>query len=239
MAQERLQKYLSSAGVSSRRNSEDIIRQGRVEVNGKVVRELPVFVDPAKDKVKVDGCYVREDKKVYFLLNKPKKVLCTSKDPQGRTKAIDLVPCKQRIHCVGRLDTETFGLILLTNDNALTNQLTHPRYGVPKTYIARVDGKITPQAVGKLKKGVWLSEGKTGKAAVKVVKKGRDGGMLEITISQGLNRQVRRSLAKVGLKVRSLKRTRIGNISDRGLGVGKYRPLTNEELKHLRKISRR
>ena len=235
MNQERLQKVLAAAGVGSRRKCEEMILDGVVRVNHKVVDKLPVFVDPEKDVITVNGRKIHAARKVYFLLNKPKGVVCTNSDPQGRRKAIDIVKARERIFCVGRLDINTTGLIILTNDSELANRLTHPRYGVAKTYIAAVNGMVAGDMVEKLKKGVWLAEGKTGRAAVKILKCSHRESLLEITIRQGLNRQVRRMLSKVGLPVKSLKRTKIGRITDRGIGVGKFRQLTVAEVKYLEK----
>ena len=233
MNQERLQKVLAAAGVGSRRKCEEMILDGVVCVNRKVVDKLPVFVDSEKDIITVNGRKIHAARKVYFLLNKPKGVICTNSDPQGRKKAIDIVSASERIFCVGRLDIDTTGLIVLTNDSELANRLTHPRYGVAKTYIAVVNGMVAGGAVEKLKKGIWLAEGKTGKASVKILKRSHKESLLEITIRRGLNRQVRRMLAKVGLPVKSLKRIKIGRITDRGLGVGKFRPLTKTEVAYL------
>ncbi len=237
MAKERLQKVMASAGVASRRQCEEMILQGIVRVNGRVVDRLPTFVDRDADIITVGGRRLKEPQRLYFLLNKPKGVICTSRDPQGRPKATDLVPANERIFCVGRLDADTTGLIVLANDPELANLLTHPRFKVPKTYIARVAGHMDRRAVEKLRTGIWLAEGKTGQAAVKVLKSGRNESLLEITIRQGLNRQVRRMLAGVGLPVRSLKRTRIGPLKLEGLGVGKYRPLTKAEVASLKRAA--
>jgi len=237
MAKERLQKVMASAGVASRRQCEEMILQGLVRVNGRVVDELPAFVDPDADLVTVGGRRLKEPHRVYFLLNKPKGVICTSRDPQGRPKATDLIRTKERVFCVGRLDVDTTGLILLTNDSELTNLLTHPKYKVPKTYIARVVGHVDSGALQKLRKGIWLAEGKTTQATVKVLKSGHNESLLGITIQQGLNRQIRRMLVGVGLRVRSLKRTRIGPLKLEGLGVGKYRPLTQAEAASLKRAA--
>jgi 23S rRNA pseudouridine2605 synthase len=247
MSIQRLQKVLASAGIASRRKCEELILDGLVRVNGKVVDKLPVFVDGERDLITVDGKKIRAAEKVYFLLNKPKGVICTNSDPQGRKKAIDLVSADRRIFCVGRLDIDSSGLIILTNDSELTNRLTHPRYAVPKTYVATVKGPVetkgsgalkkAPDPLTKLKKGVRLAEGRTAAAAVKILKHGRKQSCLQITIREGLNRQVRRMLAKVGLPVKSLKRTRIGRLNIRGLGVGKFRALTKTEVAYLKKIA--
>jgi 23S rRNA pseudouridine2605 synthase len=237
MARQRLQKVLAAAGVDSRRKCEELILSGAVSVNSEVVDALPAFVDPEKDVITVNGKRIRTEQKVYFLLNKPKGVICTNFDPQDRKRAIDLVPCRQRIFCVGRLDVDTTGLIILTNDSDLTNRLTHPRYEVPKTYVVRVKGYIDDAALERLKKGVWFAEGKTGEASVQILNRGHQESLVEITIREGLNREIRRMLARVGLPLKSLKRTRIGSITDKGIGVGRFRPLTNAELQYLRKVT--
>ncbi len=236
---ERLQKVMASAGVASRRQCEELILEGAVQVNGRAVDELPAFVDPDVDVITVNGKRLREPQRVYFLLNKPRGVICTSRDPQGRPSAVDLVPVRERVFCVGRLDADTTGLIILTNDPELTNLLTHPKYKVPKTYVAKVAGHVDGKTVEKLRKGMWLAEGRTGQATVKVLRSGRNDSLLEVTIQQGLNRQVRRMLAKVGLPVQSLKRTRIDGLKIEGLGVGKFRPLSRVEVAALKRTATR
>ncbi len=236
MAEQRLQKVLAAAGVESRRKCEELILDGSVRVNRKVVDKLPAFVDPEKDIITVNGKKVRAARKVYFLLNKPKGVICANFDPQGRKKAIDIVTSRERIFSVGRLDADTTGIIILTNDSELANQLTHPRYEVPKTYVAKLKGEVSGEAVEKLKRGIWLAEGKTARASVKILRRSYKESLLEITIREGLNRQIRRMLAKVGLPVKSLKRTRIGKLNARGLGVGKFRTLTEAEVAYLKKV---
>lgn len=236
MAEQRLQKVLAAAGIDSRRRCEELILSGAVRVNHKVVDKLPVFADPEKDIITVDGKKVHAARKVHFLLNKPKGVICTNRDPQGRKKATDIVKTCERIFCVGRLDIDTTGLIILTNDSELANRLTHPRYKLSKTYIARVEGQIAGEAVEKLKKGIWLAEGKTARASVKILRRSHKESLLEVTVRQGLNRQIRRMLAKVGLPVKALTRTRIGRLNARGLGVGKFRPLTKAEVAYLRAV---
>lgn len=235
MSAVRLQKVLAAAGVDSRRKCEELILEGAVRVNRKVVDSLPAFVEPEKDVITVNGKRIWAERKVYFLLNKPKGVICTNKDPGGRKRAIDMVASRERIFCVGRLDIDTTGLIILTNDSELANRLTHPRYEIAKTYVARVKGQARGEQIEKLKRGVWLAEGKTGRAAVKILRRSGRESLLEVTIRQGLNRQVRRMLAKVGLRVKSLKRTRIGRLNERGLGVGKFRALSKKEVEILRK----
>ena len=237
MAEQRLQKVLASAGVDSRRNCEELILEGAVRVNGRVVDTLPAFVDADRDVITVDGKRIRAARKAYFLLNKPKGVICTNSDPQGRVRAIDLVRTDERVFCVGRLDADTTGLIIITNDSELTNKLTHPRYELPRTYVVRVEGQISGGAAEKLKKGVWLTEGKARHAAVKILKRDWKGSLIEVTLRQGLNRQVRRMLLAAGLRVKSVKRTKIGSLTAEGLGVGKFRTLSEAEVKYLRKAT--
>jgi 23S rRNA pseudouridine2605 synthase len=234
MAKQRLQKFLASAGIDSRRKCEELILRGVVQVNGQVIDKIPAFVNPEEDVVTVAGKRVRPARKVYFLLNKPKGVICTSRDPQGRKKAIDFINCRERIFCVGRLDADTTGIILLTNDSELANRLTHPKYKMPKTYLANVKGRVDGVAVEKFKRGIWLAEGKTARSSVKILKRSHKESLIEITIRQGLNRQIRRMLAKVGYKVIWLKRTHIGKLNLRGLGVGKYRELSSSEIAYLK-----
>ncbi len=237
MSEQRLQKVLAAAGVDSRRKCEELILDGAVRVNRKVVDKLPAFVDPEKDLITINGRKIHAAKKVYFLLNKPRGVICTNRDPHGRKKAIDLVSARERIFCVGRLDADTTGIIILTNDSELANRLTHPRYELAKTYVVRVKGEIAGERLEKLKGGIWLAEGKTGRASIKILKRGHKESLIEVTIRQGLNRQVRRMLAKVGLPVKTLTRTRIGKLSSRGLGVGKFRALTKAEVAYLKKAT--
>ena len=238
MVQQRLQKVLAGAGVDSRRKCEELILEGAVSVNGVVVDSLPVFVDPETDIIAVNGRKIRAVRKMYFLLNKPKSVICTNFDPQGRVRAIDLVPIRERIFCVGRLEVDSSGLIILTNDTELANKLTHPRYGLAKTYIAEVRGQIDEKTAEKLKRGVWPAGGKGSRASIKILRRGIKESLLEITVWQGANLQIRRILARVGLDVRSLRRTRIGKIDDKGLGVGKFRVLTDDEVRYLKKATK-
>ena len=264
---ERIQKVLANAGVASRRNVEEMVRQGRVAVNGKIPTDLPVLIDPAKDHVEVDGEKVRLGSgrgakrgrgtsaeggpaggpRLYLLMNKPKGVYSTNVAQGEQVRAIDLLPpdLPGRVYPVGRLDADSRGLLLLTNDGELTNQLTHPRYGVAKTYRAVVDGQVRPQTLQELERGIWLADPKsgkgfkTGRSHIKVVKKGRDKSVLEITIREGRNRQVRRMLAGLGHKVRDLMRVRMGPLTLHGLGPGQVRTLTPREVRELRQLPRR
>jgi len=237
---ERLQKLLARAGYGSRRACEELIGEGRVTVDGEVVDELGAKADPATQDVRVDGSRLRREEVVYYLVNKPKGVLCTSKDPQGRRTVLDLLPEQERrrVFSVGRLDADTRGAMILTNDGAFTNMLTHPRYGIEKTYSARVRGEVSDEAVRRLREGVWLSEGRTLPARVWVVRRRRDESELGLAICEGKNRQVRRILAKVGCKVLSLTRTRIGPLTLRTLPDGGWRLLKKKEVEELRRLAR-
>jgi pseudouridine synthase len=247
---ERIQKILANAGVASRRAVEEMIQQGRVAVNGRVMTELPILIDPQKDKVTVDDEPVRlkgkqSDRRVYLLMNKPKGVYSTNVAQGEQTRAIDLLPpdFRERVYPVGRLDAESRGLLLLTNDGELTNQLTHPRYGVAKTYKAIVDGFVSPRVVNELSTGVWLADPKsgkgfkTGRSRIKIVKRTRDKSVLEITIREGRNRMVRRMLAKAGHKVRDLTRVRMGPLTLHGLNPGDVRMLTPREVRELKSLA--
>jgi len=250
---ERIQKILANAGVDSRRKVEEMVRQGRIVVNGKVRTELPILIDPEKDKVVVDGepILLKTGRaaaagKIYFLLNKPRGVYSTNVAQGAQTRAIDLLPpnFKERVYPVGRLDAESRGLLLLTNDGDLTNELTHPRYGVSKTYRAVVDGLIDPAQLERLQEGIWLADPqgkgfKTGRSRIKIVKRARDKSILEITIREGRNRQVRRMLASVGHKVRDLVRIKMGPLTLDGLNPGQVRMLLPKEVKALRKLAHR
>ncbi len=235
---QRLQKILSAAGVDSRRNCEELILEHAVTVNGEIVSELPAFANPEKDDIRVNGQRIKQPEKVYFLLNKPKGVICTNSDPQRRPKAIDLVDCAERVVCVGRLDVDTTGAIILTNDNELVNCLTHPKYELPKTYQVLLRGRMQGDDVEKLKKGVWLADGKTGGAAVKVVHRSHSETTLQISIRRGLNRQIRRTFAHLGYKVKALKRIQIGDIVLKGIAVGKYKRLTGAQVAYLKRATR-
>ncbi|MCO5169663.1 MAG: rRNA pseudouridine synthase [Planctomycetes bacterium] len=236
---ERLQKLLARAGYGSRRKCEELITNGGVTVDGKVVTELGSKADPAEQDVRVEGRRLRVETPVYYLLNKPKGVLCTVRDPQGRRTVLDLIPERRRIFPVGRLDAESRGAVILTNDGSFTNLLTHPRYGVEKTYLVRVRGEVDDNAVEKLRHGIWLAEGRTLPARVWVMKRRSGETELGLGISEGKNRQVRRMLAKLDYKVLALTRTRIGPLTLRGLGDGAHRELTKDEVLSLKKLARK
>ncbi len=237
---ERLQKVLAAAGYGSRRACEEIILAGRVRVNGRIAATLPVLVDPERDAILVDQRRIQAERKVYYLLNKPKNVFCTQYDPSGRKRAVDLLEgIRERVYPVGRLDADSRGLLLMTNDGDLAARLTHPRYGIPKTYRAWLPGRITPENLELLRRGIWLSGGKTQPAQVKLIYGGAMHSVIELTLHEGRNRQVRRMLAKLGHRVRDLIRISIGPLSLRGLGVGRCRPLLPKEVEELRRWTSR
>ena len=238
MEKTRIQKVLASAGIASRRTIETMVLEGRISVNGRAVAKLPCFIED-DDLIRVDGKKIKWNAphhKIYFLLNKPKGVVCTQSDPQGRPRAIDVIigPKKhQRIYCVGRLDVDSTGLLILTNDGEFTQRLTHPSYGVPKKYVVQVDGEMTSHKIDKLKAGMHLDGKRTRPVLVKILRRNSKLTLLEVRLHEGRNREIRRLLAYLGYTVRRLKRTAIGPITDRGLGIGKFRILTPEEIKKL------
>ena len=232
MAAERLQKILAQAGFGSRRACEEFILAGRVEVDGQVVRKLGTRADLATQEVKFDGQAIRQQKLVHYLLYKPSGVVCSLAREGGKARAVDLIRDERRLYTVGRLDEESEGLIIVTNDGELTERLTHPRFGVPKEYAAEVDGPVAFEAVKKLRGGVYLAEGRTSPARVELRKQGRRA-LIGVEIREGLNRQIRRMFAAVGLEVRRLVRLRIGPITIGSLGVGRYRPLSPTEVQAL------
>jgi 23S rRNA pseudouridine2605 synthase len=235
MFMDRLNKYLAHAGQGSRRHCDDLIRGGRVAIDGVVVRELGTRVEPDQE-VSVDGQPVHAEKNVYWLVNKPRGYLCTNHDPGGRPRAIELVPhVQQRVYTVGRLDEDSEGLLLLTNDGDLANRLMHPRFGVTKTYLVQVAGKPTRPDMDKLLKGVYLSEGHVKAKSVKPVKQQGESTWLRIVLNEGKNREIRRMLAKLDHKVMRLKRIALGSVELGRLATGKCRPLTTLELKWLRR----
>lgn len=233
---ERLQKFLARAGVASRRSSEDLIVSGRVMVNGSVVTGLGVKVDPTCDRVTVDGSPVQPPSTlVYLLLNKPVEVMTTMDDPQGRPTVARYVPAGSvRLFPVGRLDFTTSGLLLLTNDGELAHMLMHPRFHVPKTYHAEVDGHPDDADMKRLRQGIDLDDGRTAPAEARVLSIGPGSARIEITLREGRKRQVRRMLSAVGHPVRSLVRTGFGPLTLGTLAPGDTRPLTSDEVRALR-----
>ena len=226
---ERLQKVLARAGLASRRASEELIAEGRVRVNGEVA-ELGRRIDPDTDLVTVDGVPVPvAPGLVHYLLNKPPGVVTTASDPRGRPVVVGLVPAEPRVFPVGRLDADTEGLLVLTNDGGFAHRLSHPSFGVDKEYLAEVEGTPSRAALRALREGVDLDDGRTAPARVTLV----SPGVLRLVISEGRNRQVRRMCEAVGHPVRRLVRTRIGPVAARRLPPGSWRPLTVGEVRAL------
>ena len=240
--QERLQKVLAAAGVASRRHCEDLIVSGRVAVDGQVVTTLGTKVDPQQVEISVDGVPVDlNPEKTCIVLNKPVGYTSTRSDPHAKRTVLDLLPEKYgHLYPVGRLDVDSSGLIMLTNDGALAHELTHPSFHVEKTYVAHVKGRILRTEISLLQKGVELDDGVTAPARARLLSFSREDDVseVELRISEGKKRQVRRMLAAVGHEVVALKRVRFGELNLEGLGEGKYRLLTRKEVSRLRRSSR-
>ncbi len=234
----RLQKYLADCGVASRRKCEEIILSGRVEVDGEVVEELGTKVDPKVNKVTVNGRLIKNTQDFrYILLHKPEGFITTAKDQFDRPSVIDIVgDVEERIYPVGRLDYDTSGLLLLTNDGDLTFKLTHPKHNVEKTYIARVAGIPDQDAIESLKSGVYIDGYKTARAKVDIVKTLEGSTSVKISIKEGKNRQVRKMFSAVGHEVLALKRIATGNLFLGELKRGEFRDLTDEEVRYLKNL---
>ncbi|MEM9420642.1 MAG: pseudouridine synthase [Planctomycetota bacterium] len=263
----RLQKAMANAGIASRRECETFIENGRVTVNSERVTQLPAWVDPFEDRVEVDGEPLIKPKKaskkfatagkLYLMVHKPRGVLSTNDDPEGRRRIIDLIdpsamPHGSRLFPVGRLDADSTGLILMTNDGELTHRLTHPSFGVNKRYLVSAKGRLEEDDLRKLRKGLVLSEQRAGKAdsqrggkkasmeSVQIVRHETDRTRgdrttLRITLTEGQNREIRRLLARVGIRVKKLKRTGLGPIRLKGLAPGEWRMLSKQEVGALRR----
>ena len=235
-AGERLQKVLARAGVGSRRACEALIQEGRVEVDGKVVTKLGTRVDVASQRIRVDGEEKGSHQQIYYMVNKPPGVVSTNQDPAGRMRVIDLINSDLRLFPVGRLDRTSEGLILVTNDGELANRLTHPRYQVSKTYLARVAGRISFAKIQELGRGTHLAEGFVQPESVRIKRHRRQSSDLEIVLREGRNREIRRLLARAGHKVISLCRTAVGTIKLGTLPSGSYRKLTLAEVRTLESL---
>jgi 23S rRNA pseudouridine2605 synthase len=223
--------------LGSRRGCEELILQGRVTVDGQVVRELGTKVDPTA-RIAVDGEPIRLEPLVYYAVNKPEGYVSTNLDPSGRPRVIDLVPdIPERVYTVGRLDEDSTGLMILTNDGELANRLAHPRFGVEKLYQALVAGLPATESLAKLTEGVWLSDGKVRAKRVRIAGRRGQATLLELVLAEGKKREIRRMLAKLGHKVMSLNRVAIGPITLKGLPVGESRPLTRHEIELLRSVA--
>lgn len=237
---ERLQKVISQAGIASRRDSEELIKAGRVKVNGVVVTELGTKVEPTRDKVAVDNKLIRSEKPVYILLNKPRGIVTTLHDPEGRKTVASLLPdISERIYPVGRLDYNTEGLLIMTNDGELTHALTHPSHEIAKTYRAKVLGKPPEEKLDRLRTGIKLEDGLTAPARVNMIdyEREKDLTTVEIVIFEGRNRQVRRMFEAIGHPVRQLKRIKFAFLTLIGLRRGAYRHLEPAEVENLRNIA--
>jgi 23S rRNA pseudouridine2605 synthase len=232
---QRLQKVLAAAGLGSRRQCEELITAGRVDVDRRVVTELGTRVDPAKQAIRVDGVALHTARLEYFAVNKPSGVLCTNRDPSGRTRVIDMIDSKHaRLFTIGRLDLHSEGLILVTNDGELANRLTHPRYGVRKTYRVVVAGSATREVLDKLQSGIHLAEGFARAERLEIRSHHKESTVLEMVLREGKNREIRRLLARVGHKVLRLTRIAVGPVRLGMLPTGAVRRLTPDEIKALK-----
>jgi 23S rRNA pseudouridine2605 synthase len=236
--QERLQKVLAHAGLGSRRACEELILQGRVSINGEVVRQLGTRVDATRARITVDGEPIKLESMVYYAVNKPTGYVSTDFDPSGRPRVVDLLPeIPERVYTVGRLDEDSTGLLILTNDGELANRLAHPRYGVEKLYRALVAGLPSRETMVKLTEGIWLSDGKVRAKRARIAGRQGQATTLELVLAEGKKREIRRMLSKLGHKVMSLNRIAVGPISLKGLASGECRPLTRHEVELLRKVA--
>ncbi len=236
MAAIRIQKLLSEAGLASRRAIEEMILEGRITVNGRLVASLPCFVDADKDEIVVDGRAVakRAEPKVYLLLNKPREVVCTPGEQSNRPSVFDVLgPMRQRVYCVGQLDHDSTGLVLVTNDGELTRRLTRAGSGLEKRYVIELEGRIEEPAINALKAGAYLDGRHTRPARVKVLQRSHERSTIELDLVETVSREVRRVLARVGHKVRRMKRVGLGPLSDEGLRIGRFRRLSPHEVRAL------
>jgi 23S rRNA pseudouridine2605 synthase len=232
---ERLQKLLARAGIGSRRKCEDYITAGRVTVDGEVVRELGAKADPETSAVCCDGEPIKLQPTVHYLVNKPRGMVCSHAAQGDRPRVFDLFRgFAQRLFTVGRLDMDSEGLLIVTNDGTLAHRLTHPRYGVPRVYEVEVDGVVSRDEVARLKSGIRLSDGRARFDEIEARPVGRGRSRARVVLRQGINREIRRAFAALGHRVRRLRRVQIGRLSDRGLAPGEYRKLSPAELHLLR-----
>ena len=231
----RINKYLASSGIASRRESDKLVQDGRVTVNGKVV-SLGIEVSDS-DKVCVDGKPVSIKKNEYYILNKPKGYICSVSDDRGRKTVLDLMPKNiGRIYPVGRLDYDSEGLLILTTDGELAQHLTHPSNNVPKTYLVKVEGRLTESDLNPIRSGIEIDGYVTKKSKANIVETNKDFTKAHITIYEGKNREIRKMFSAIGKEVSLLKRIKIGELSLKGLDRGEYRKLTNHEVGYLKSI---
>lgn len=235
---ERIQKVIAQSGICSRRKAEELIKQGRVKVNGKLIKEMGYQVKK-HDVISVDDKPIQKENKVYYLMNKPKKYLCSNNDEHNRKCVVDLIDSNERIFTVGRLDYDTSGVLILTNDGKFANEIIHPRYHLPKVYNLTINHLLSPSDLMRLKKGIVLDDGyKTQPAKVKIKEKDpvKNQMSIDLTIYEGRNRQVKRMIEALGYKVTRLHRVQLGNIRVDGMAQGDYRLLKPQEVKDLRKL---
>lgn len=233
----RINKYLASLGIASRRKIDEMVEEGQIKVNGKIAK-LGDQVNSDKDKIEVDGREVaaKKEELVYIILNKPKGVVSTAAEFPNEKTVLDLIESDVRLYPVGRLDKDSTGLILLTNDGELTNHLTHPKYHIPKTYEVMILGSVTDEKLSALRNGIELEDGKTAPAEVIVISKTNHHTWLKMVLKEGKKRQIRRMASALHLHVEDLKRISIGQISIGNLAIGKYRNLKQDEINQLKKI---
>ncbi len=236
MAEERLQKYIARCGITSRRKAEELILQGYVKVNGLIVNELGSKIDPEQDIVEVNNKKINEKQEhIYIKLYKPEGYVTTVNDQFNRKTVLDLIDIKERIYPIGRLDYNTSGLLLLTDDGELANKLLHPKYHIYKTYEAVVKGIINEDSINKLRTGVFIEDYKTAPAKVKILNINRKDSIVQISIYEGKNRQVRKMFDSIGHPVIKLKRISFGDINLSELKTGQWKYLTNDEIKYLKR----
>ncbi len=234
---ERLQKYLARCGIASRRKCELLITEGKIKVNGEFITELGFKIDPDKDEVIYNGKSIKdEEKKKYIMLNKPLNTISSAKDERGRTTVVDLINIPERIYPIGRLDFDTTGMLLLTNDGEVFNSIMHPSRKIGKVYEAKIKGNPTTEEIEKFCNGVIIDDYKTAKAKFEVLKRGNDYSEVRITIHEGKNRQVRKMCDAIGHKVVKLKRVAIGDLKLGKLKNGEWRELTKKEFDYISRL---
>jgi 23S rRNA pseudouridine2605 synthase len=233
----RLQRVLAGAGLGSRRSCEQLILDGRVEVDGQFIIQMGTRVDPNRQVIRVDGVVLRPPRKQYFLVNKPPGVVSTKRDPARRTRVVDLIPQGDQFFTVGRLDRSSEGLILVTNDGELAHRLTHPRFGVRRVYRVEIAGAPSPDGLAQLRQGLHLAEGRVAATSVRVVKQHKKSTTLELVLTEGINREIRRMAARIGHKVLRLRRIAIGPIKLGELPRGAHRELPPAEVTRLKRFA--
>lgn len=229
----RLDKHLSDLGICSRRAVDKLLEENNVTINGKRATKSGVRLNPAKDILLINGKEPKKPELKYYLLNKPKGYISTTADERSRKNVVSLIPTTERIYPVGRLDKDTTGLLILTNDGELTYQLTHPKHHIDKTYRLTIEGIVTSEQVQRFERGMLLVDGPTSPAKVKIVNKNPKQTILDLTIHEGRNRQVRRMCEEVGVRLLELERIAIGNLKDTNLKLGSSRELSKEEINNL------